>query len=284
MIYDCVLTVDHPPSLCGTAKFSHQLAQRLGVPCVTKVGVSDRPLVSVRASEMTWTPFRPKQFDLFLHDAESGSASCEAWVKAAGRVWAANADIADQLRPWRPDVLVAFAPSTIQGTPSRGAISVLTFGMAHKLRLPPYRRLADLLHGRDYTIEVSTAVHEGSPWDATAQVGAALRTIFQDRVRVLGYLADDALVRELQACSVVAVFFDPALRENNTTFWAAHASGKPIVTNLDERSPFVGSGVYDISAIQNWGEVRPVRGGGRQTRYTWDRLLDVLGIETPCAS
>jgi hypothetical protein len=42
----------------------------------------------------------------------------------------------------------------------------------------------------------------------------------------LGYLADDALgSKELRECTALRMFFDPAVRANNTTFWAAVEAG-----------------------------------------------------------
>jgi hypothetical protein len=58
----------------------------------------------------------------------------------------------------RPDVIEAFAPSTIEGNPTRGTINVLTFGMAHKARLhhERYVKLKALLDDAptDYTVRV----------------------------------------------------------------------------------------------------------------------------------
>ena len=158
----------------------------------------------------------------------------------ASRVYAANSVIAAQLREIRPDVVSAWCPSLIDGDDSRSAYNVLTFGMAHKLQIAHYQQLkADLDSewGDNYTVRLSTAVHEGSPWDATAQAADELRAIFGDKLRVLGYLADDALVQEMYAADAVALFFDPALRENNTTYHAAKAHGCHVITNRDECSP-----------------------------------------------
>jgi hypothetical protein len=234
-----VWTVDHHPSLCGTAKFSHQLAERLGVPCVPVGTPCNYPLISVRASEVDWETFaRVEPYDLFLHDWEPKAKTvAEYWTCEAERVFVADTCIGRQIGLRRTVEL--FAPATIQGNASRPGFRVLTFGMAHKLKARQYRELKawlEVVHP-DYTVSVSTAVHEGSPWDATAQVADELRAIFGSHLRVLGYLADDALARELQECDLVALFYEPALRANNTTYWAAKAAGKPIVTNRDNLSP-----------------------------------------------
>lgn len=254
---DAVLTHPHHPSLCGVAKFSQQLAQRLGVPCHFDLGAkAAHPLYSIKGSEgdMSWRP-RQGPFSLFAHDA---TGLVRHLALGASQVYAANAVIADQIRVVRPDVLTAWCPSLIQGNPTRGAFNVLTFGMAHKLQIDQYRKLKVTLDDMavDYTVSVSTAVHEGSPWDATAKVADQLREVFGARLRVLGYLADDALARELQECSAVALFFDAAVRANNTTYWAALESGKPIFTNYDERSP-------------------------HESR-TWEQLIELIQPEPAC--
>src|SRR4029077_13042347 len=105
--------------------------------------------------------------------------------------------------------------STVEGDATRGSYRVLTFGMAHKLALPHFERLkVDLERDHpDYTIELSTAVHEGHPWDqALTESTEAMRAIFGSRLRVLGFLADDALARVLAEVDAVAAFYEPALR------------------------------------------------------------------------
>ena len=51
----------------------------------------------------------------------------------------------------------------------RTELSVFTFGMAHKIRVPLYRRLRDLLDatGKTYSVYVSTALHENTSFDGS---------------------------------------------------------------------------------------------------------------------
>ncbi len=253
---DAVLTHPHHPALCGVVKFSTQLAARLGVPCHRRLDApADHPLLSVKGAEgdLSWRPRPVGSYDLFTHDAFG--LWIEQLVRDARTVYAANRVIAERLRLIRPDVISAWCPSLIQGDDSRSVYNVLTFGMAHKLQLAHYERLKrdlDAEWGDHYTVSVSTAVHEGSPWDATAEVADQLRAIFGDKLRVLGYLADDALVRAMREADAVALFFDPALRENNTTYWAAKALCGRVITNRDEWSPL------------SHGD------------YSWDRLTEVI--------
>ena len=252
---DAILTHPHHPDLCGVAKFSRKLAKHLGVPCHRNLGAEAvHPLLSIKGSEGDISyKDRPKgSFDLFAHDAYGCVLTL---APLASRVYAANSVIAAQLREIRPDVVSAWCPSLIDGDDSRSAYNVLTFGMAHKLQIAHYQQLKadlDADWGDNYTVRVSTAVHEGSPWDATAEVADRLRDIFGNKLRVLGYLADDALAWELMDADAVALFFDPALRENNTTYWAAKAHGCHVITNRDEFSP-------DINGD-----------------YSWERLTGVL--------
>lgn len=252
---DAILTHPHHPDLCGVAKFSRKLADRLGVPCHRNLGASAvHPLLSIKGAEGDISyKERPKgSFDLFAHDAY-GCVIPLALL--ARKVYAANRVIAAKLREFRPDVVAAWCPSLIEGDDSRASYNVLTFGMAHKLQIAQYERMKadlDADWGDDYTVRVSTAVHEGSPWDATADIADRLRAIFGSKLRVLGYLADDALVREMKEADAVALFFDPALRENNTTYWAAEEHCSHVITNRDEHSP--------------WSHVD----------YSWNRLAEVL--------
>lgn len=284
---DAVLSYHTNPATCGVAKFNHLLAQRLGVPCLPLSAWTIYPLISLKFSESSWLApylrFNPTdRFALFVHDAPVTDAD-RLWVVDATAVYAANAVIADKIRAYRPDVITAFCPSTLQGNPHRAALNVLTFGMAHKLQIARYQKLKTLLDGtgQDYTLSVSTAVHEGSPWDAVATVGEQLREIFGDKTRVLGFLADDALARELRECSAVALFFDPALRANNTTYHAAVEVNRPIITNLDEHSPETWDNVYDIETLTKWPDGWYLMSASVTRRYGWDSLLQTMGVTVP---
>lgn len=221
---DAVLGFHMNPLTCGVAKFNHQLARKLGVPYRPLTAAARDPLVSVKASEMGpgWTHALPRhdKYTLLLHDRPDGVPTCR-------RVLYAD-DIG--------------CPATVDGDASRGPYRVLIFGMAHKRHAAHYERLAELLarEGWDYTVEVSTGVHEGTPWDEGQTHSLdMLRHIFGTRLRVLGFVADDALARLLHEVDAVAVYFDPALRRNHTSAWAAVQAGKRLITNRDEHSPTV---------------------------------------------
>lgn len=285
---DAVLSYHMNPATCGVAKFNHRLARELGVPMapLSQLPAFHYPLVSLKSAEgySIWPGNGisiHQAFDFFAHDRPQLSATAldAGWVRRARRIYAANAEIAAAIRSVRPDVIDAWCPSLIEGNASRAALNVLTFGMAHKLQLANYRTLKQRLDetGDTYTVSLSTAVHEGSPWDAVARVGDELRAIFGDTLRQLGFLADDALARELTECSLVALFFDPALRANNTSFWSALEAGKPIVTNLDAHSPVLpgASCVQDIRSIGPWwlrGECQRWACMGDWSRSRWPGL------------
>jgi hypothetical protein len=294
-VVDAVLSYHTNPATCGVAKFNQRLARELGVPILTldRHPIS-HPLVSIKTSEwerdhnfdpFDWTQVVGwyKTYDVFLHDNGHGLAR-DGVLHKAGRVYAANPSIANHLRMIRShtNVIDAWCPSTIEGNPNRGEINVLTFGMAHKIQAKRYERLKELLDetGKDYTVSVSTAIHEGSPWDETALVADELRTIFGSRLRVLGYLADDALSLEMARCSAIALFFDPALRANNTTFWAALDSGAPVVTNLDADSPQIArNSVFHIDHVINWPSSFKM---WHNHNYSWSGLKQIIQ-EQPCA-
>lgn len=250
---DAVLSYHMNPMTCGVAKFNHQLAERLGVPCQQMGDWKGwtHPLLSYKMSEWPTEPgYCPQyiptgaQYDVFLHDWRQYGPH-RFHMDCAQSVYAANRVIADAIRPHRPDVITAWCPSTLCGAPR--TYRVLAFGMAHKLALEKFRELKQQLELEhpDYTVSLSTAVHEGSPWDtALTESTNAMRAIFGDKLRVLGFLLDDALAEELRRCDAVAVYFDPAARENNTTLWTALEAGKRVYTNLDVHSPALDPAKY----------------------------------------
>lgn len=293
---DAVLSYHLNPATCGVAKFNQQLAARLGVPClpIERASGKRHPLISLKRSEVrqedlwclcNWDE-RWRAHDLLLHDA---SPLALPLANAANRVYAANGEIARAVRPIRSDVVEVWCPSTLEGDATRGTIDVLLFGMAHKLVAHDslLERLRELLTrtGRVYGVSVSTAVHEGSPWDeAFMSTERVLRDIFHDHLKLLGYLADDGLARELRTVDAVALFFDPAARANNTSLWAALDAGCPVITNCDDNSPrelIHNESVFDIDHMTAWPGSDHLRDVGRrgkvqaQTR-SWDRLLEVL--------
>lgn len=228
---DAVLSYHMNTFGCGVAKFNHALARRLGVPCRQMFHPSDaqHPLVSIKAAELgaRWMAYLPVALHtLLLHDRP-------AHVPTGVRIL-----YADEVG----------CPSTIEGNPTRGAYRVLTFGMAHKRVWRHYQALKAQLDAEhpDYTIELSTAIHEGHPWDSgLAQCIGEMRAIFGDKLRVLGFLGDDALAKELHDCDAIALFFEPAWRANNTTVWAAVDAGKTLYVNSDAQSP-------EFSAPHDW--------------------------------
>lgn len=266
---DAVLTYHTNPHTCGVARFNAQLARRLGVPCYgLPVGGARYPLVSIKASEIGpgWQAMLPLgPHLLLLHDRP--------------------ADVPTALPVLYADTLAL--PPLIDGRADRGAVNVLLFGMAHKRQRAHLERLGDLLarQAQTWTVSVSQAIHEGSPWDTTwAETEATLQDLFGVHLRVLGYLADDALARELREATACALFFDPAARLNNTTLWAAMQARCPVITNLDADSPPAlvhGHTCYDLARLEEWpvGLQRALvarEGHTLASAHTWDRLVEVL--------
>lgn len=244
---EAVLSYHMNPLACGTAKWNQRLARELRVPCY-RLGSREAArctdvLVSIKPDEMPGDVafVLPHQvFDLILHAVPHARTVYVASLRLARTIYAANHDIAAAIRPYRTDAQLLACPPSIAGDPSRGAYRVLVFGMAHKRVLPEFVTLKAQLDRDhpDYTVSVSVGVHEGSPWEQTLlDTEQDLRAIFGDKLRMLGFLLDDALAKELQECDAVACFYQPAFRSNNTTAWAALAAGKTLYTNRDADSP-----------------------------------------------
>ena len=299
---DCIAGYHLNPWTCGIAKFNTILARHLDVPVVgiraVELGNFRLPLLSLKLSEFTaadaadldlWASAHVGQFELFLH-AFDGQDVEKRLVASAARVYCGNSELHRQLAPSRPDIQELFCPGTILNPQrfERTELSVFTFGMAHKIRVPLYRRLRDLLDatGKTYSVYVSTALHENTSFDGSFVVRfEELQSIFNGQVYFMGYLSDTAVFNHLMDCTFLAAFFEKGLRANNTTVNAAMESGCAVITNLDEHSP-AGlvhmKNVVDISLCDRLPDPEHAKRIGRaardiaQSRYGWEQLVAQL--------
>ena len=195
-----------------------------------------------------------------------------------------------RLAPSRPDIVELFCPGTILNPQrfQKSELSVFTFGMAHKIRVPLYRRLRDLLEatGKSYSVFVSTALHENTSFDDSFVVRfEELQAVFDGQVYFMGYLSDTAVFNHLMDATYLAAFFEKGLRANNTTVNAAMECGCTVITNLDEYSPkglTHMTHVVDINRCDRLPDAEETERIGRaardiaHTRYGWDQLVAQL--------
>ena len=299
---DCIAGYHLNPWTCGIAKFNTILSRHLAVPVVgiraVELGDFARPLLSVKLNEFTeedaadldqWTASHSGRFELFLH-AFDGTPVEQRLVAAAARVYCGNSELYALLRGARPDIQELFCPGTILSPErfQRTELSVFTFGMAHKIRVPLYRRLRDLLDatGQTYSVYVSTALHENTSFDDSFIVRFdELKEIFNGRIYFMGYLSDTAVYNHLMDCTFLAAFFEKGLRANNTSVNAAMECGCAVITNLDEHSP-AGlvhmKNVIDVNRCDRLPDVDATQRIGSAAReiahaeYGWDQLVSQL--------
>ncbi len=299
---DCIAGYHLNPWTCGIAKFNTILARHLELPVVgiraVELGNFKRPLLSVKLSEFSdadaadldmWSQAHAGAFEVFFH-AFDGTAVETRLLRTAGRVYCGNRELFETLRPARPDIQELFCPGTILN-PARFQdtdLKVFTFGMAHKIRVPLYEKLRDLLGatGKSYSIYVSTALHENTSFDGSFVVRfEELQALFNGQVYFMGYLSDTAVFNHLMDCTYLAAFFEKGLRANNTTVNAAMECGCSVITNLDEFSPkglAHMKNVIDINLCDARPDVDQNARIGRAAReiahaqYGWDQLVAQL--------
>lgn len=299
---DCIAGYHLNPWTCGIAKFNALLGRHLSLP-VVGIGSQDlngyqRPLLSLKMSEFTpddarsldgWVAAHPGGFELFLH-AFDGTPAEERLIADAARVYSGNRELSGMVTSIRPDAVELFCPGTLLNPQrfQRTELSVFTFGMAHKIRVPLYRELHRLLEatGKRYSVYVSTALHENTSFDASFVVRfEELQAIFGEHVYFMGYLSDTAVFNHLVDCTFLAAFFEKGVRANNTSVNAAMECGCAVITNLDEHSPegFVHmKNVIDIKECDRLPVPEQAERIGRAAReiahaeYGWDRLVAQL--------
>jgi hypothetical protein len=299
---DCIAGYHLNPWTCGIAKFNAILARYLEVPVVgtgsPELKQYRRPLLSLKMSEFTpddtqalseWVDGHSGQFELFLHACDATPME-KRMLAAAGKVYCGNRELAHDLSPLRPDIVELFCPGTLLNPQrfQKTELGVFTFGMAHKIRVPLYRRLRDLLEatGKSYSIYVSTALHENTSFDGSFIVRfEELQALFGPHVYFMGYLSDTAVFNHLADCHFLAAFFEKGLRANNTTVNAAMESGCAVITNLDEYSPqglVHMKNVIDINRCDRLPDLEEALGIGAaardiaHARYGWDALVGQL--------
>ena len=299
---DCIAGYHLNPWTCGIAKFNAILARHLDLPVVgiraVELGSYRRPLLSIKLSEFsesdaadldTWSQAHAGQFEIFFH-AFDGTEVEKRLVRAASRVYCGNRELVETLRPERADIQELFCPGTILN-PARFQdtdLKVFTFGMAHKIRVPLYRRLRDLLDatGKSYSVYVSTALHENTSFDGSFVVRfEELQALFNGQVYFMGYLSDTAVYNHLMDCTYLAAFFEKGLRANNTTVNAAMECGCSVITNLDEFSP---AGLVHMKNVIDINRCDRLPDAGQNERiglaareiasaqYGWERLISQL--------
>src|ERR1051325_6760097 len=94
-----------------------------------------------RARPGTGSRGKRGESERFLHAFDS-TALEKRMLAASARVMCGNRELFELLRPARPDIVEAFCPGTLLN-PQRfddTDLRVFTFGMAHKIRVPLYRR------------------------------------------------------------------------------------------------------------------------------------------------
>lgn len=237
----------------GVAKFNHILAGHLGVPIhplfadeTPKEGVA---LLSFKVSEFSdverlnlagmleTVDWRTR---VFLHDW-AGSEVEEQMTRAADVVYAGNHEVKARVQELNANVETAWSPGLIlDARPFHPtAISVFSFGMAHKVRAEELGRLRELLElsGHSYAVYISSANHESASLRDTQSVYEAVNRLFPAGLFFLGNLSDVAVYNYLQQTTFFAAFFPTGVRANNGTVAAAMEHGAVVVTNFDEFSP-----------------------------------------------
>jgi hypothetical protein len=306
MNFDGVLGHHTNPMTCGIAKFNFMLAKKLGVPFLNifnpEAARLARPLLSIKVSEFNggevirfsaWLDELRADPCLFLH-AYSDTPLERRMVTRAPVVYCGNEELHRQLAELNPRTVPLWCPGTnmqpVLFKPTE--ISVLAFGMAHKVRADKFLKLRSLLEetGMTYSMYLSTALHEGTNFDDSFnEAFEELKGIFGDRIYFLGYLSDQAVYNYLRQTTYFAAFVDDGVRANNTSVNAALQSASVVITNLDAHSPRQFAhlrNVIDINLCQRLptdpDELRVIGIEGKRLgmgELGWEALVDRLASE-----
>ena len=299
-VYASVVSFHTNPYTCGVARFNQALAKSLQVPIESVLQFeASQETVSLLSLKFDEIPEAMSErllenldqqlaaFDLFLHGINQ-SAIESKYIAKARRVIVASREYADLIQEQRSDVIALFATGAgVSVLRSNFDITLLTFGMAHKIRSDGYRKLGAMLKtdSRTFQLEISTALHDGTSFSEDFfSVGSEIGEVFEGNVSFLGFLADDEVSRRLTNADALVAFFPSGVRENNTTVLSAMAHGCAVITNLDEYSPpwmKHGESVFDVNQLTSFpssAELSTVRIGAKKavSPYTFEQLSKLL--------
>ena len=266
-----VVTFHTNPYTCGVARFNIALAKSLDVPLVTLNDFLSKPisgaLLSIKCEEIGEENLRElsqflistnEKFDVYWHGLNHSELE-QTIIAQAGRIFTATMEMADAIRNSRSDVLSAFAPGANPSPVMKQVdCTLLTFGMAHKIRVAGYRKLEEILHGdsRTFRLEISTALHEGTTFSEDFfTVGKEIREVFDGNVSFLGFMADEEVSNRMRAADALVAFFPHGVRENNTTVLSAMSHGCAVITNVDNYSPswmVHNHSIFDINMLDSF--------------------------------
>lgn len=280
-----VVTFHTNPYTCGVARFNLALAESLNVPIITLEHFlreqTSGALLSIKCEEIGEENAQElahvlvsttERFDIYLHGLNHSEAE-QIVISRAGRVFTATMEIADTIRSLRNDVNSTFAPGASPSPVLKQVdCTLLTFGMAHKIRVAGYRKLGEVLQGdsRSFRLEISTALHEGTTFSEDFfTVGKEIREVFDGNVSFLGFLADEEVSNRMRATDALVAFFPHGVRENNTTVLSAMSHGCAVITNIDKYSPswmVHGLSVFDIDKMSCFPSTSELQEVGRNAK------------------
>jgi hypothetical protein len=298
-----IVTFHTNPYTCGVARFNIALAESLQIPLLTLNDFLAKPisgaLLSIKCEEIgeensgklsRFLVSSSEKFDVYLHGLENSDAE-QTVIAQAGRIFTATLEMADAIRSSRNDVLSTFAPGA---TPSpvlkQVDCTLLTFGMAHKIRVDGYRKLGEILQGdnRTFRLEISTALHEGTTFSEDFfTVGKDIREVFNGNVSFLGFLADEEVSNRMRAADALVAFFPHGVRENNTTVLSAMSHGCAVITNIDRYSPswmVHNRSIFDINKLSSFPSRGDLELVGKNSieavkDYSFSELAKLLATE-----
>jgi glycosyltransferase involved in cell wall biosynthesis len=267
-----VLSYHLNPFTCGVARFNRALSSEMGVPLVPVFNslnevLLESSLLSIKVGEFSASDQEALRrflkevdqccFALLLHGLDGSQLEREL-IQRAHLLLTATREMATEVSRFRKDVLAVFAPGApVLPLRKQSDCTLLSFGMAHKLRADGYHRLSALVaeDERSFELQVSTALHEGGSFDETFfSLSNEIVDTFNGQVSFLGFLSDEEISRRLRQVSALVAFFPKGVRENNTTVLSAMAHGCAVITNIDSSSPtwmVHGDTVFDIDYLES---------------------------------
>lgn len=265
-----IVTYHTYAATCGVARFNRSLATAFNVPMMTLdrwLELEDKSsyVLSIKPTELdlgagirlldALSDRTTRSFAVILHEFH-GRELDKALAGHSTKCLAVDNLIAERARKHNSGIETGFAPGVI---PSIGFpqvdVRLFSMGMAHKINIEGYRRLAQIVQSdnRNFGLKLAAAVHEGfDVGEAFESVPHEFSSCWDGDFFFLGFISDEMLSFQLSESDVAVLFGQYGARQSSSSILTAMEHEVPVISILDSDSSSWmkhGETIFDVNQL-----------------------------------